>query len=133
MPLGISLNTLSPPKQYLQVLDAHGIHFGVIAGISIYGLYNDYMLEELRRHRPPAGGRSMCCPTTERYILERMKQDGVVGARLQLTRRKELPDLGDEAHQLLLRRLADLDMHVPSCGRGAFMGPRCYRTLKPPA
>ncbi len=98
-------------EQYLQVLDAHGIHFGVIAGISIYGLYNDYMLEELRRHRRLRGTVNVL-PTTERYILERMKQDGVVGARLQLTRRKELPDLGDEAHQLLLRRLADLDMHV---------------------
>ncbi len=32
--------------------------------------------------------------------------------RLQLTRRKELPDLGDDDYQLLLRRLAVLDMHV---------------------
>jgi predicted TIM-barrel fold metal-dependent hydrolase len=98
-------------EQYLNVLDAHGIHFGVIAGISIYGLYNDYMLQELRRH-PRLRGTVNVLPTTERYILERMKQDGVVGARLQLTRRKELPDLGDEAHQLLFRRLADLDMHL---------------------
>ncbi len=98
-------------EQYLQVLDAHGIHFGVIAGISIYGLYNDYMLEQLRKHRRLRGTVNIL-PTTERYILERMKEDGVVGVRLQLTRRKELPDVGDEEHQLLLRRLADLDMHV---------------------
>ena len=98
-------------EQYLQVLDAHGVHFGVIAGISIYGLYNDYMLEQLRKHRRLRGTVNIL-PSTERYILERMKEDGVVGARLQLTRRKELPDVGDEEHQLLLRRLADLDMHV---------------------
>lgn len=98
-------------EQYLQVLDTHGIHFGVIAGISIYGLYNDYMLEQLRKHRRLRGTANIL-PTTERYILERMKEDGVVGVRLQLTRRKELPDVGDEEHQLLLRRLADLDMHV---------------------
>lgn len=98
-------------EQYLHVLDAHGVHFGVIAGISIYGLYNDYMLEQLRKHRRLRGTANLL-PTTERYALERMKQDGVVGVRLQLTRRKELPDLGDEEHQLLLRRLADLDMHV---------------------
>ena len=98
-------------EQYLAVLDGHGIHFGVIAGISIYGLYNDYMLAQLRRHRRLRGTVNLL-PTTERYVLERMKQDGVVGARLQLTRRKELPDLGDDAYQLLLRRLADLDMHV---------------------
>ena len=98
-------------QQYLQVLDTHGVHFGVIAGISIFGLYNDYMLEELRRH-PRLRGTVNVLPTTDRYVLERMKQDGVVGVRLQLTRRKELPDLGDDDYQLLLRRLADLDMHV---------------------
>ncbi len=98
-------------EQYLKVLDTHGIHFGVIAGISIYGLYNDYMLEQLRRHRRLRGTVNIQ-PTTERYILERMKEDGIVGVRLQLTRRKALPDVGDEEHQLLLRRLADLDMHV---------------------
>ena len=36
-------------EDYLRVLDAHGVHFGVIAGISIYGQYNDYMIEALRR------------------------------------------------------------------------------------
>ena len=97
--------------EYLKVLDAHGIHFGVIAGISIFGLYNDYMLEELRRHRRLRGTVNVL-PTTDRYTLERLKHDGVVGVRLQLTRRKELPDLGDDDYQLLLRRLADLDMHV---------------------
>lgn len=98
-------------EQYLKVLDAHGVHFGVIAGISIYGVYNDYMLEQLRRYRRLRGTANVH-PTTERYVLERMKQDGVVGVRLQLTRRKELPDIGDEEYQLLLRRLADLDLHV---------------------
>jgi predicted TIM-barrel fold metal-dependent hydrolase len=98
-------------EKYLSALDTHGIHFGVIAGISIYGLYNDYMLEQLRRHRRLRGTANVL-PTTERYILERMKEDGIVGVRLQLTRRKELPDLAGEEYQLLFRRLADLDMHL---------------------
>jgi predicted TIM-barrel fold metal-dependent hydrolase len=98
-------------EQYLAVLDAHGVHFGVIAGISIYGTYNDYMLEELRKHRR-LRGTAIVEPKTERYILERMQADGVVGVRLQLTRRKQLPDLGTDEYQLLLRRLADLDMHI---------------------
>lgn len=98
-------------EQYLAMLDAHGIHFGVIAGISIYGLYNDYMLDKLRQHRRLRGTANVL-PNTDRYILERMKEDGIVGVRLQLTRRKELPDLGDEEYRLLLRRLADLDLHL---------------------
>lgn len=104
-------------QQYLETLDAHGIHFGVIAGISIYGLYNDYMLEQLRRN-PRLRGTANVLPTTDRYTLERMKQDGVTGVRLQLTRRKELPDLGDEDYQMLFRRLADLDMHVEAVVEG---------------
>ncbi len=57
-------------EQYLQVLDAHGVHFGVIAGISIFGLYNDYMLQELRKHQRLRGTVNVL-PTTDRYVLER--------------------------------------------------------------
>jgi len=96
---------------YLAVLDAHGVHFGVIAGISIYGGYNDYMIEELRR-QPRLRGTVNIDPATDRYTLERMKADGVVGVRLQLSRRKELPDLASETYRLLLRRVADLNWHV---------------------
>ena len=96
---------------YLRVLDAHGVHFGVIAGISIYGQYNDYMIEELRRN-PRLRGTVNVEPTVDRYTLERMKADGVVGVRLQLSRRGALPDLGSEPYRLLLRRVADLNWHV---------------------
>jgi predicted TIM-barrel fold metal-dependent hydrolase len=98
-------------EQYLKTLDVHGVHFGVIAGISIYGYYNDYMLEQLRKYKR-LRGTVVVPPTVDRYTLERMKADGVVGVRLQLTRRKELPDLGGEEYRLLLRRIADLDWHV---------------------
>jgi predicted TIM-barrel fold metal-dependent hydrolase len=96
---------------YLRVLDAHGVHFGVIAGISIYGQYNDYMIDELRK-QPRLRGTVNIDPATDRYTLERMKADGIVGVRLQLSRRKELPDLGSEVYRLLLRRVADLNWHV---------------------
>lgn len=96
---------------YLRVLDAHGVHFGVIAGISIFGTYNDYMIEQLRR-QPRLRGTVNIDPATDRYTLERMKADGVVGVRLQLSRRKELPDLASEPYRLLLRRVADLNWHV---------------------
>jgi predicted TIM-barrel fold metal-dependent hydrolase len=47
-----------------------------------------------------------------------MKADGIVGIRLQLTRRKELPDLTSEEYRLLFRRLADLDLHVQAVVEG---------------
>ncbi len=98
-------------EDYLRVLDAHGVHFGVLAGISIFGSYNDYMIEQLRR-QPRLRGTVNIDPATDRYTLERMKADGVVGVRLQLSRRKQLPDLGSEVYRLLLRRVADLNWHV---------------------
>ncbi|MEO8308556.1 MAG: amidohydrolase family protein [Pseudomonadota bacterium] len=97
-------------EQYLAVLDAHGIQFGVIAGISIFGYYNDYMIQQLRKHRR-LRGTAIVPPTTDLYTLERMKADGVVGVRLQLTR-QELPDLAGDDYRLLFRRIADLGMHI---------------------
>ncbi len=107
-------------EDYLKDLDAHGVHFGVIAGISIYGQYNDYMIEQLRR-QPRLRGTVNVAPTTDRYTLEHMKADGIVGVRLQLSRRKELPDLGGEDYRLLLRRVADLGWHVHLALEGAQM------------
>lgn len=107
-------------EDYLKTLDAHGVHFGVIAGISIYGQYNDYMIGELRR-QPRLRGTVNVAPGIDRYALERMKADGVVGVRLQLSRRKELPDLGGEEYRLLLRRVADLGWHVHLALEGAQM------------
>lgn len=98
-------------EEYLKVLDAHGVHFGVIAGISIFGQYNDYMLSALRRHRRLRGTVNVD-PSADPYLLSRMKEDGVVGMRLQLSRRSELPDFDSEPWRLLFRRIADLDWHV---------------------
>jgi predicted TIM-barrel fold metal-dependent hydrolase len=97
-------------EDYIRQLDAHGIHFGVISGISISGYYNDYMIEQLRR-QPRLRGTAILPPTTDRYTLDRMKADGILGVRLQLTR-LPLPDFGSEEWRLFLRRIADLDWHV---------------------
>lgn len=98
-------------EEYLGVLDAHGVHFGVVAGLSVTGFYNDYMIGELRRHRR-LRGTAILPPTVDRYILDEMDKDGIVGVRLQLARMAELPDFDDEAYRLLFRRVADLGWHV---------------------
>ncbi len=98
-------------EEYLAQLDAHGIHFGVISGISISGYYNDYMIEQLRRFRR-LRGTAILPPTTHRYVLDQMKADGIVGVRLQWHGRAVLPDLSSEEYQLFLRRIRDLDWHV---------------------
>jgi predicted TIM-barrel fold metal-dependent hydrolase len=98
-------------QNLLDTLDRHGIHFGVISALSITGNYNDYMLSALRRHSR-LRGTVIVAPGTDRYTLERMRDDGVVGIRLQLTRLTQLPDLRSDDYRLLLRRVRDLGWHV---------------------
>lgn len=98
-------------RDYLADLDRHGVHFGVLSGLSISGAYNDYTIgaaQFSRRLRATA----IVAPDTDPYILRRMRDDGVVGIRLQLMRKEVLPDLASDEYRLLLRRVRDLDWHV---------------------
>jgi len=98
-------------EQYLATLDAHGVHFGVIAAASIYGDYNDYTIEAVRSS-PRLRGTVILDPTVERYVLEQMKRDGIVGVRLPYLELNPLPDLTSFEYRRTLRRFADLDWHV---------------------
>ena len=109
-------------EDYLAELDKHGIHFGVISGLSVSGYYNDYMIAELRRHKR-LRGTAIVAPTTDRYTLERMRDDGIVGIRLQLARAASLPDFRSEEFNLLFRRVRDLDWHVHVAIEGPLLPP----------
>lgn len=99
------------PADYLRTLDRHGIRFGFLAAASPFGDYNDYTVEALRRH-PRLRGSVIVDPGVEPYVLERMNAGGVIGVRLPLARRRELPDLRSFAYRKLFRRVRDLDWHV---------------------
>lgn len=109
-------------QDYLAELDAHGVHFGVLSGLSISGTYNDYTIAAAG-----SSGRlratAIAAPDTDRYTLERMRDDGVVGLRFQLVRCAALPDFSDDAHLRLLRRVRDLDWHVHVAIEGARLPP----------
>lgn len=98
-------------EQYLKTLDEHGVQYGVIAAASPYGDYNDYTIASLRS-QPRLRGTVILEPTVERYVLERMKEDGIVGVRLPFISLKSLPDLTTFEYQRTLRRFRDLDWHV---------------------
>jgi predicted TIM-barrel fold metal-dependent hydrolase len=100
-------------EDLLATLNAHGVHFAVVAGISLYGTYNDYMLEKLRQYRRLRGTANVL-PTAGLPELLAMKEAGVVGIRLFLARQLsgEVPDYRSDDHQRLLRRVRDLDWHV---------------------
>lgn len=98
-------------EQYLQTLDKHGVQSGVIAAASPYGDYNDYTIESVRRN-PRLRGTVILEPNVERYVLEKMKADDIVGVRLPYISMKTLPDLDAFEYRRLLRRIRDLDWHV---------------------
>ncbi|AKH42139.1 putative TIM-barrel fold metal-dependent hydrolase [Altererythrobacter atlanticus] len=107
-------------------MDAHGIHFAILSGLSISGEYNDYMIRALRRHNR-LRGTAIVNPQADLYALEHMQADGITGIRLQLARRSTLPDFSSDEYRLLLRRLRDLDWHVQL----AIEGPQLRPVLEP--
>jgi predicted TIM-barrel fold metal-dependent hydrolase len=98
-------------EQLIATMDAHGVQYAVIAAASPWGDYNDYTIAALRAHAR-LRGTVILAPTVERYTLEAMKRDGVVGVRLPFIGLKQLPDITSFDYRRFLRRLADLDWHV---------------------
>ncbi len=107
-------------EQFLSVMDAHGVGFGVLAAASLYGDYNDYTIRSLRRHKR-LRGTVFIPPTTSMYEMERMAADGVVGVRLFFRRVPNPPDLNSAEYRLFLRRVRDLDWHVHTLVASAMM------------
>ena len=104
-------------EQYLATLDDHGVAFAVISAATLFGDYNEYTIEALRRYRR-LRATVILQPGVDSATLARMAGSGVVGARLSLRRLPRLPDLRDESHQRLFRNLADLGMHVELLAHG---------------
>jgi predicted TIM-barrel fold metal-dependent hydrolase len=116
-------------EQYLGVLDEHGVAFAVISAATLFGDYNDYTLEALRRYRR-LRATVIVQPDVDRATLTRMASLGVVGVRLPLRRLPQLPDLRDESYQRLFKCLADLGLHVELLAQGADL-PRILPLMEP--
>lgn len=98
-------------EDYITTLDAHGVRYGVIAAASPWSDYNDYTIESVREN-PRLRGTVIVRPSVEKYILEHMKRDGIVGVRLPFIGLSQLPDLTSFEYRRLLKRIANLDWHV---------------------
>jgi predicted TIM-barrel fold metal-dependent hydrolase len=96
---------------YIAALDENNVTFGVLAAASLYGDYNDYQLEAVRRCKR-LRTTVIVDPRTDVDKLRRMNDVGVVGIRLQFRNVANVPDLKSYEYQVLLRRIADLGWHV---------------------
>lgn len=109
-------------QDYLADLDRHGIHFGVLSGLSIAGTYNEYTIDAVRQSKR-LRATAIVAPGTDIYTLRQMRDEGVVGIRLQYVRKEQLPDLDSDDYRLLLRRVRDLDWHVHLAVEGERLAP----------
>lgn len=98
-------------EQLERTLEAHGVKQCVIAAASPWGDCNDYVLQSLRT-RPHWRGTAILEPSTDRYLLEMMARDGMVGVRLPFIGLRDLPDLDSWDWRKFLYRLTDMDWHV---------------------
>src|SRR5262249_30605688 len=99
-------------QQLIATLDAHGVKRAVIAAASPSGDYNDYTLAARRAHRQRLRGIVILKPAVDRFALEAMDREGVVGVRLPFIGLPALPDITTFDYRAFFRRLADLGWHV---------------------
>jgi predicted TIM-barrel fold metal-dependent hydrolase len=98
-------------EEYVATLDKHGVRFAVLAAASLFDDYNEYSIEAARRHER-LRTTVIVKPTIDPYVMRMMKDDGVVGVRLQWRNVKSLPDITTPEWTKFLRRVRDLDWHV---------------------
>jgi predicted TIM-barrel fold metal-dependent hydrolase len=105
-------------EQYLATLDRHGVQYAVLAAASLYDDYNEYMIAATRRHKR-LRTTAIVRPDIDPYIMRMMKDDGVVGVRLQWRNVKDPPDITTAQYRKFFRRVRDLDWHVHLNQEGA--------------
>lgn len=100
-------------EDYLGAMDASGVHFGVIAAMSITGDYNDYVVDAVATNRR-LRGTVYVPPSIPRGELREMAEAGIVGLRLFRSARSfvEVDDITTDEYRILFRRARDLDWHV---------------------
>ena len=78
----------TPPEAraeaYLRMLDATGMAYGVLVQVSVHGTDNRGMLEALRAHRERLRGIAVIPLGLPERALRALKDDGVVGLRLNV-------------------------------------------------
>lgn len=98
-------------EDYIADLDKHGVAFGVIAAASLYGDYNDYTLWALSAYKR-LRATVVLDPSTSARELQALRDQGVVGVRMQWKLGAPPPDFGDFLHKSFINRLADCGVHV---------------------
>lgn len=98
--------------EYLDVLDRHGIAFGVLTAPSFYGTDNSLLLSALDASRGRLRGTAIVDPAIPVDELQRLWQRGIRGIRLNWIRRKTIPDASSQEWRALFRKARQVGMHI---------------------
>jgi predicted TIM-barrel fold metal-dependent hydrolase len=98
-------------EDYERQLDRHGVAMAVLAAASPWADYNDYLVDSIA-DKPRFRGTVILEPSVERYVLDAMADDGVVGVRLHMIGTDPLPDITTFAYRRMFRRIRDQGWHV---------------------
>ncbi|QWD61432.1 amidohydrolase [Polynucleobacter sp. MWH-UH25E] len=101
-------------EEYLAVLGSHGISHGVLTAPSFCGANNSLLLDALRRYPDRLRGTVIVDPSSPRLEQEliQMREQGVVGIRLNWIKKKAIPDIDSADYKKLLGIAKDLDLHI---------------------
>lgn len=84
----VETRSYTPPpasaSAYLAMLDATGMTYGVLVQVSVHGTRNELMLDTLRAHPDRLRGIAVVSLDTPGRELQRLKDAGVVGLRLNV-------------------------------------------------
>ena len=98
--------------ELLGIFDEHGITHGVLTAPSFYGTDNSFLLAALAASSDRLRGTVIVDSSISRDRLEALNRQGVVGIRLNMLRRPDLPDLRSPAWRRVLAGAAALDWHL---------------------
>lgn len=99
------------PDRYQAQLDRHHIDKAILIQPSFLGTDNSYMLEAIRQSPDRFYGVAVIDPDTPLCAMEALKQQGIIGVRLNLIGQK-LPDLTTPVWQQHLHHINALGWHI---------------------
>lgn len=98
--------------EYVGLLGAHGLSHGVLTAPSFLGTDNSLLLQALAAFPDWLAGTALVDPAISEEDLAGMQRVGVVGVRLNWTRRASLPDVDGLEYAGLFAKVRKLGMHV---------------------
>ena len=103
-------------ESYIQHLDQYGFDYGVLIQPSFLGYDNSQMLAAIAAYPDRLKGIAVVPVDSELADMQSLKEQGIVGVRLNLFG-KDIPDLRQAEWQLFLNHLTQLDwqleLHCP--------------------